>query len=87
MYSLAYGENASWRSAGGDDDGGIRLMNPSSAENVVAVCPIFELICKGWPDICTQDIIGLGIWSCCSELWIQYDLLCFTTRHTTTSSP
>jgi hypothetical protein len=32
MYSLANGENVSWRSAGGD--GGIRLVRPSSAENV-----------------------------------------------------
>jgi hypothetical protein len=38
MYSLANGENVSWRSAGGDGDddgdGGIRLVRPSSAENV-----------------------------------------------------
>jgi hypothetical protein len=60
---------------------------PLQLRMLVAVCPISELICKGRPDICTQDINGLGRWSCCSELWIQYDLPFFTTRHTTTSSP
>jgi hypothetical protein len=37
MYSLANGENASWRSAGGE--GGIRLVSPSSAENVGGSVP------------------------------------------------
>jgi hypothetical protein len=49
MYSLANGENASWRRASGDGDGdgGIRLVGPSSAENVGGSVPYLRADLQG----------------------------------------
>ena len=54
---------------------------------LVAACPDTELTWRRRPDTCGCGTDGLDRWSCCSNLWIEYDLPSFTSRHTTTSIP